>query len=92
MTLAKASGDSSFRKASTSSGVGGRPVRSKLARRMSVRLSAGAARLSPLSANFAMMNASIGLRERTAGTAGFVIGLKAQCLLPSSMSITRAEC
>src|SRR5689334_16367939 len=40
MTLANAFVELSMRKAWTSCGVGGRPVRSKVARRMSVRLSA----------------------------------------------------
>ncbi len=40
-------GDSSARNASTSSGVGGRPVRSNVARRISVRLSAAGAGRSP---------------------------------------------
>src|SRR3954471_23840955 len=41
MTLANASGAVSARNASTSSGVGGRPIRSSVARRISVRRSAG---------------------------------------------------
>ena len=42
------SGESSARNASISSGVGGRPVRSKVARRISVRLSAGGDRAQAL--------------------------------------------
>ena len=42
-TLANASGDASARKACTSAGVGGRPVKSNVARRISVRRSAAGA-------------------------------------------------
>ena len=53
-------GRSSARNASTSSGVGGRPVRSNVARRISVRLSAGAAGVSPAASSFARMKRSSG--------------------------------
>ena len=45
--MANASGDSSARNASTSSGVGGSPVRSNVARRIRTRLSAGRAGFRP---------------------------------------------
>ena len=47
-------------KASISCGVGGRPVRSNVARRMSVRRSAGGAGFSPSASSRAPMKASIG--------------------------------
>ena len=52
----------SARKASISSGVGGRPIRSKVARRSSVRRSAGAAGVRPFACNCWRMKASTGLR------------------------------
>ena len=70
-TFANASGESSVRNASTSSGVGGRPVRSNVARRISVRLSAGGAGVSPFASSFARMKRSIvGERPAASFTAG----------------------
>ena len=54
-TFANASGELSARNASISSGVGGMPVRSSVARRISARLSAGATGFSPSLSSFARM-------------------------------------
>src|SRR5436853_150701 len=65
----------SFRKASTSPAVGGNPVRSKVARRISVRLSHGGDGLMPLPSSFSRMNESMGVFVHalflTLGTGGF---------------------
>src|SRR5687768_2071040 len=85
MTLPKAwpSGTGSFTKAAISSGVGGRPVRSNVARRSSVRRSAKGAGLMLAAVILALRNASTGLRagegelptgDAAAGTAGFLSG------------------
>src|SRR5262249_52744823 len=68
-------GRASARKASISAGVGGRPVRSNVARRSSVRRSASGENVSPFFWSAASRNASIGLRtddcgSRTTGTGG----------------------
>ena len=58
-------------KASTSSGVGGKPVRSNVARRISTRFSAGGAGCKPFCSNAARMNSSIGdLIQATCFTVG----------------------
>src|SRR6476646_7735744 len=58
------------------------PVRSNVARRMSVTRSASGAGRSPAASSLANTNASIGLRTHpasfTAGDAGFAIGLNDQ--------------
>src|SRR5439155_9256620 len=63
--------------------VGGRPMRSKLSRRISVTRSASAEGVSFSASNFARTNRSMGFRGQlrffTAGTAGRTAGLKAQC-------------
>ena len=78
-------------KRATSSGVGGRPIKSKLNRRISVRRSASGESVSFSACNRARMKASMGLRREvfapTEGTAGRVTGLSDQCnsfALPSS--------
>src|SRR5579862_9111202 len=58
-TLANASGEVSARNASISCGVGGSPVKSKVARRIKVRLSAGGEGLSRLDSSLARMKLSI---------------------------------
>ena len=58
----KRPGELSATKASTSSGVGGRPIRSKYSRRISVRRSASGDGDSPLSLSFARMKRSISFR------------------------------
>src|SRR5207237_572767 len=59
MTFAYAAGDVSARNVSTSAGVGGRPVRSNVARLMRVRRSACFAGISPFSSSPARMKLSI---------------------------------
>src|SRR5437762_897238 len=61
MSLAKASEEVSAMKASTSSGEGGRPIRSKKARRIRVRLSAAATGLRPFSTHFSATKESMGV-------------------------------
>ena len=72
----------SARKASTSAGVGGRPVRSSVTRRMSVALSASFDGCRPSFSSRSRMKASIGLRSHAApsvfGTGGRCGGVKAQ--------------
>ncbi len=69
-----------FTNASTSSGVGGRPIRSKYRRRISVRRSASGDGDNPVSFSFARTKLSIGLAlasgSRLTGTAGLLRGLK----------------
>src|SRR5262249_44687376 len=76
-------GEESLRKARTSSGVGGRPVKSRYKRRISVRRSAGVTGLRWFISSVATMKASIGLRTQrvalTDGTAGRLTDKKAQC-------------
>src|SRR5205807_1135410 len=85
-------------------GVGGKPVRSREARRISVRRSAGGEGFSPLASSFASTKASIGVfthaRSFTIGTAGFRTGWKAQCrrwvlgvrvLGPSAFGVRRSD-
>ncbi len=73
----------SFTKASTSSGFGGSPIRSRLSRRASVRRSASGAGFRPRFSSSASTKASIGLRTHalslTSGTAGRVGGISDQC-------------
>ena len=75
-------GEGSLMKASTSAGVGGRPVRSKVTRRMSVARSASGEGESPSASRRARMKASMGLRIQaeffTAGRGGFFTGTNAQ--------------
>ena len=75
----------SFTNASTSAGVGGSPVRSKVSRRMSVRRSAGAAGLRLFASSFARINRSTGVMHHvpffTAGNAGRRTGWNDQCEL-----------
>ena len=59
ITFSQASGDVSLTNASISSGVGGRPIRSNVTRRMSVRRSASGANDSPFSCSFARTKRSI---------------------------------
>jgi len=79
---------SSARNASVSAGVGGRPVRSKVTRRRSVRRSAGGAGSIPAFSSAASTNASIGVRTQspreTAGGSGRAIGRSDQNFRPSS--------
>src|SRR5436309_810478 len=79
---AKASGAPSARNAATSSGVGGRPVRSKVTRRIKARLSAGGAGLSWFASRPARMKRSIGdliqASSLTGGGAGVRTGRNAQ--------------
>ena len=87
MTFSKALGELSSIKASISAGVGGSPVRSKVARRMSVVLFAAGAGLRPFSSNFAKTKRSRGDFAQalflTFGIAGIVGGTNAQnCCLP----------
>src|SRR5690349_6849199 len=83
MTLAKAPGDRSASKAAISSGVGGRPIKSNVARRMSVRRSGAGDGARPFASNRARINRSIEVRGQlpflTCGGAGFLTGRKAQC-------------
>ena len=77
----------SARKASTSSGVGGRPVRSKVARRRSVICRRAAAGSSPLASSFARMKASIGVRAQAVcctegGVCGFTRLERPELALP----------
>src|SRR5262249_55296419 len=71
-TLLNASGERSARNAATSSGVGGRPMRSSDARRSSVILSARAAGRRCFASSSERTNASIGVRThaRFAGAGG----------------------
>ena len=62
MSFSYASADLSFTKASVSAGVGGRPVKSYVARRIKVNLSAAGAGERPLDSSLARMKASMGLR------------------------------
>jgi hypothetical protein len=76
--LANASGDGSFTKSDTSSGVGGRPIRSNVARRMSASRAAGGDGCILLASSFARTNASTGvftqLASWTVGTGGSFTG------------------
>ena len=69
-----------------SSGVGGKPVRSKVSRRRSVARSASGAAAARCASRPARMNASIGFRTQdaflTSGTAGRSGGRNAQCRGP----------
>jgi len=69
-------------------GVGGKPIKSKVARRISVRLSAGGFGFNSLSSNFARMKLSTDVFAHevsfTSGTAGLVSFCHAQCVLLSS--------
>src|SRR3712207_2511639 len=84
MTVSKAVGEGSFRKASTCSGVGRRPTTAKWARRIRVRLSAGAAGLRLACSSLARINASMEsfgqVDSFTAGAAWGLTGCQAQCL------------
>ena len=60
MTRAKASGVESFSKVAISSAVGGKPVRSKVARRRSVRRSAGGEGVMPWASSLARTKRSMG--------------------------------
>ena len=75
----------SARNASTSSGVGGRPIRSRVSRRISVVRSAGGDGARPSVSSRASTNRSIGFltqaASRTGGAAGRRTGSNAQCLL-----------
>ena len=82
MTFSQASGDESARKAATSSGVGGSPVRSSVARRMSVHFSASGENAIPFPAAFAFRKASTGCPAL--GGAGFCSGRKAHHFRSSS--------
>ncbi|MFO0958434.1 MAG: hypothetical protein U0800_13555 [Isosphaeraceae bacterium] len=77
-----ASGESSCSKARISPGIGGRPIRSKEARRIQARRSASAAGFRPASSSFARMNRSIGSSgqdgSRTAGGSADRTGCQAQ--------------
>jgi hypothetical protein len=79
--LAKAWGDLSFSKASISAAVGGRPVRSRVARRRRVRRLAGAVGFRFLASRAERMKASMGVLTQalflTAGGAGLATGWKA---------------
>src|SRR5207249_3511336 len=72
-------------------GAGGNPMRSNVARRMSVRLSAGLAGLIPLDSSAAKRKQSSGdlgqAESLTCGTTGSSGGLNAQNLRPPSMSL-----
>ena len=74
-TVSYADADRSARKASTSSGVGGKPVRSRVTRRISAVLLASGSGSSPSSSSRSRMNRSISLTGQaaslTAGSAGF---------------------
>src|SRR5206468_8562156 len=74
----------SARNASISSGLGGSPVRSNVARRISVRLSAGGRGLRLLFSNLAKMKLSTGPRGQffflIPGGGELRSGRKAQCL------------
>ena len=70
-----------------SSGVGGRPVRSNVARRMSVRLSVGDEKLSPFALSVRSRKASMGFFVPF-GTGGFLIGWNNQKLRSSSVTST----
>jgi hypothetical protein len=77
----------SFSKAVTSSGVGGSPMRSKLARRMNVRASAGGFIVSPFSFSFSVMKASMELCLVDFS------GWKAQCVTsPFGFSFSTISC
>ncbi len=82
MTRANALGELSARNASTSSGEGGRPIKSNVARRIKVRLSAGSAGLNPFCSKLAKMKRSIADRahdwSRTSGASTALIGWNAQ--------------
>src|SRR5262245_32703068 len=83
MTLAKAWDDRSATKASISSTVGGKPSRSKVARRIKVRRSAGRAGFKPWLRKAASIKASISLCAppvffEASGIGGGVNGWKAQ--------------
>jgi len=83
MRFAYATGESSFTKASTSPGLGGRPVRSNDARRISETRSAGRDGANPCCRYFRAMNRSIGLDaqpgnfDASCGIAGLFNGCKA---------------
>src|SRR5204863_5346219 len=70
------------------SGVGGRPTKSKEARRIRVRLSAGGLGFSSFSSSFVTIKLSTGVLSQdvsfTSGTAGFLTGCHAQCFLLES--------
>ena len=78
MTFSKAFAEVSLTKESTSSGVGGRPVRSKVARRIRVRLSASATGFRLLFSSSRKDEAVNGVRTQalfmTCGTGGFLTG------------------
>ena len=71
-------------------GVGGRPVRSNVTRRINVRLSAGPAGFNPSASSLARIKRSIGERHqslaRTFGNAGSWMTCSDQCLLRSFRS------
>src|SRR5205814_7430364 len=84
-TFSQALSDRSLTKASISAGVGGRPVRSKVARRISVRRSAGGAGVNRFASSFARMKRSIGILHQAAfftfGSAGRFTGWNDQCFV-----------
>ena len=74
-----ACGERSSRKRSISWGVGGRPMRSNVRRRIKVRRSAGGDNDMPRAESFARTKASIAVAAPdTAGTAGILSGCSAQ--------------
>ena len=74
-TLGEALSEVSFRKASTCCGVGGRPIRSRYARRSNRRLSTRGLGAMPAASSFARMKRSMGVRTQpsflTAGSSPF---------------------
>ena len=89
MSLSKASGELSLTKVLISLGVGGRPVRSNVARRMSVRLSVGGEKLRPLAFSLRRRKASMGFFV-SFGTGGFLIDWNSQKLRSSSVTSTES--
>ena len=83
-TLANASGDESAANASISSGVAGRPVRSKVARRSSVRRSAAGAGCPPCASSFARMKRSMELPDHPICHGGFFATNRCGCCLSKS--------
>src|SRR5260221_256486 len=75
ITFGQASGELSFKKASISSGFGGSPIRSKVARRIKVRLSASAAGARPATRIAASRNRSIEASDHPSGSMGGLIAL-----------------
>src|SRR5205807_1902012 len=73
-------------------GVGGRPMRSNVARRISVRLSANGAGASFFSSNLASTNASTGVLTHTGfwtfGGSGFLTGWNDQCFARTSATVS----